>query len=562
MRDIQGHWAQPCIEYLVQKEIVSGYPDDTFRPEQAITRAEFAAIVGKAFELPARRSPKRFSDVPPDYWASALIDQVYQAQWLSGFTNGTFGPQQLMPRVQVVVALAAGLELIALHPAAEAVKRTFVDTAKIPPYAIAGVAAALEHGLIVSHPERDRLRPLQPTTRADAAAFVYRALVEQTGIASVLSSELIAKLEPAATNPNHAERRGVWLTNVDSEVLFSRQNLAEAIDRLADCGFNTLYPTVWNGGFTLYPSAIAEPVLGERQRLRPRGSRAAEPPADRDMLQECVELAHDKQLKVIPWFEYGFFARQGNTLRPQRPHWFTQQRNGTQIDKHKMEWLNPFHPEVQQFYLSLIEELMSRYAVDGFQIDDHFGLPASFGYDPYTAQHYRSETGRLVPSDFQEVRWMRWRAEKITDFVKQVGQTVKRHRPQALFSVSPNPPAFSYKNFLQDWPQWLTVAPVDEVIIQTYRWDLASFVRELQKPTVQELRSQVPINIGVLSGLRNRPMPLPILKQQCQAVRANDYAGMAFFFYETLWQTAGESLETREGTFKALFAATDNINSQ
>ncbi|MEM6437893.1 MAG: family 10 glycosylhydrolase, partial [Cyanobacteria bacterium P01_D01_bin.115] len=159
-----------------------------------------------------------------------------------------------------------------------------------------------------------------------------------------------------------------------------------------------------------------------------------------------------------------------------------------------------------------------------------FGLPTSFGYDPYTAQRYRAETGRLVPSNFQEARWMRWRANKITDFVTQVGQTVKKHRPQARFSVSPNPPAFSYRNFLQDWPQWLTVAPVDEVIIQTYRWNVASFVRELQKPTVQELRSQVPISIGVLSGLRNRPMPLPLLKQQCQAVRANGYAGMAFFF--------------------------------
>ncbi|MEL6398966.1 MAG: family 10 glycosylhydrolase [Cyanobacteria bacterium J06626_4] len=556
MLDIQGHWAQPCIEYLVQQDIVSGYPDDTFRPEQAITRAEFAAIIGQAFELPTRRSPKRFTDVPPDYWASALIDQIYRAQWLSGFTNDTFRPQQLMPRVQVVVALAAGLELMALHPAAEAVKRTFVDAASIPPYAIAGVAAALEQGLIVSYPQRDRLRPLQPTTRADAAAFVYRALVEQTGIPSVLSSELIATLEPTDTLPSQAERRGVWLTNVDSEVLFSRQNLTAAIERLADCGFNTLYPTVWNGGFTLYPSAIAESVLGERQRLRPRGSRAAEPARDYDMLQACVELAHAQQLQVIPWFEYGFFARQGNTLRPRRPHWFTQQRDGTPIDKHKMEWLNPFHPEVQQFYLALIEELMSRYAVDGFQIDDHFGLPTSFGYDPYTAQRYRAETGRLVPSNFQEARWMRWRANKITDFVTQVGQTVKKHRPQARFSVSPNPPAFSYRNFLQDWPQWLTVAPVDEVIIQTYRWNVASFVRELQKPTVQELRSQVPISIGVLSGLRNRPMPLPILKQQCQAVRANGYAGMAFFFYETLWQPAGEALATREGTFKTLFAAT------
>jgi uncharacterized lipoprotein YddW (UPF0748 family) len=49
-------------------------------------------------------------------------------------------------------------------------------------------------------------------------------------------------------------------------------------------------------------------------------------------------------------------------------------------------------------------------------------------------------------------------------------------------------------------------------------------------------------------------MPLPILKQQCLAVRAHGYAGLAFFFYETVWQTAGESPDLREATLKALLA--------
>jgi uncharacterized lipoprotein YddW (UPF0748 family) len=53
-------------------------------------------------------------------------------------------------------------------------------------------------------------------------------------------------------------------------------------------------------------------------------------------------------------------------------------------------------------------------------------------------------------------------------------------------------------------------------------------------------------------------MPLPILKQQCQAVRANGYAGMAFFFYESLWQTAGESPDLRQTTLKALLGNTAN----
>lgn len=555
MEDIQGHWAQPCIEYLLFKKVFAGYPDGTFRPEQAITRAEFAVIVSRAFALTAKRTPTRFSDVPNHHWAKAVIDQVYCAEWLSGFTNGTFAPDKLMPRVQVLVALSAGLGLVPLHPAIAAVKATFSDAAKIPSYAIPGVAAALENRLVVNVPQRDRLRPMDQTTRAEASAFLYQALMMQSGLASVLPANIIATL-PDSDVPNlKRELRGVWLTNVDSEVLFTRQNLAEAVDRLVDCGINTLYPTVWNGGFTLFPSAIAEPVLGESYRLHPGLTRSPRESAQagRDMLQECLELAHAKDLKVIPWFEYGFFARHGNSLRQRRPHWFTHQHDGTQVDKHRMEWLNPFHPEVQKFFLDLIADLMTRYEVDGFQIDDHFGLPTTFGYDPYTTQLYRSETGKLAPRNAQDATWVRWRADKLTEFVQKVAHMVKHQRPQAIFSISPNPPAFSYNNFLQDWPKWLAIAPVDEVVIQTYRWNLSSFVNELQKPAVQELLSKVPISIGVLSGLRNRPMPLAVLKQQCQAVRANGYAGMSFFFYESLWQTSGESPDLRLATLKALF---------
>lgn len=550
MQDIQGHWAQPCIEYLLKQSVFAGYPDGTFQPEKAITRAEFAVIASRAFNLSGKRPGKRFTDVPDNYWAREVIDQIYRAAWLSGYTDGTFGPNQLMPRVQVLVALAAGLELAPFHPVIDVVKGTFADAAQIPDYAMSGVAAAIEHRLIVDVSQRDRLRPMSPTTRAEAAAFLYQALVAQKGIPSVFADNLIVtfKLDTPA------ELRGVWLTNVDSEVLFSRQNLAEGIDQLVDCGFNTLYPTVWNGGFTLFPSAIAESVLGEKQRLHPGLTRSPREAAqdNRDMLVECIELAHAKKLRVVPWFEYGFFARRGNSLRARQPLWFTHQRDGTQTDKHGMEWLNPFRPEVQEFYLALIADLMSRYPVDGFQIDDHFGLPTEFGYDPYTTQRYRAETGKSAPSDPRERDWMRWRADKITDFVTQVAQTVKQHRPQATFSVSPNPPVFSYENFLQDWSRWLTAASVDEVVIQTYRWNLMSFVNELQKPAIRSLQPQVSINIGVLAGLRNRPMPLPILKQQCQAVRANGYAGMAFFFYETLWQPAEESLNLRRATLKAL----------
>ncbi len=98
-----------------------------------------------------------------------------------------------------------------------------------------------------------------------------------------------------------AEIRGVWLTNIDSDVLFERQKLSDAIDTLSRLNFNTLYPTVWNWGHTLYPSEVAKNAIGHS--LDP-----TEGLQGRDILAETVERGHSKGMAVIPWFEFGFMG--------------------------------------------------------------------------------------------------------------------------------------------------------------------------------------------------------------------------------------------------------------
>ncbi len=69
------------------------------------------------------------------------------------------------------------------------------------------------------------------------------------------------------STPNNTELRGVWLTNIDSDVLFSSENTTSALQLLKQLNFNTVYPTVWNWGYTLYPSKIAKGVIGELARI-------------------------------------------------------------------------------------------------------------------------------------------------------------------------------------------------------------------------------------------------------------------------------------------------------
>lgn len=200
-----------------------------------------------------------------------------------------------------------------------------------------------------------------------------------------------------AQNPDFgaAELRSVWLTNIDSDVLFERSRLALALQRLDELNFNTVYPTVWNWGWTLYPSKIAQSVIGRSLDPTPGLQR-------RDMLKEVVDVGHQKGLTVIPWFEFGFMAPADSQLAKRHPQWLTNRVNGTQIvteGTHDRVWLNPFHPEVQQFIQNLIVEIVRNYNIDGIQFDDHFGLPSELGYDAYTVALYKKEhNGKAPPS--------------------------------------------------------------------------------------------------------------------------------------------------------------------
>ena len=370
----------------------------------------------------------------------------------------------------------------------------------------------------------------------------------------------------ASSNAN-AELRGVWITNVDSQVLFTPDALEESIQRLADSHFNTVYPAVWSWGYTLYPSQVGQRETGYKQGLYPdledegRNEALEAAQGDRDMLLEMVASAHAQGLSVIPWFEFGFMAPATSPLAQRHPDWLTQKRGGLpnaqlyQEGRHTRVWLNPFHPEVQQFILDLIAELMDNYAVDGLQLDDHFGLPVAFGYDPYTIGLYQQEhAGQSPPSNPYNPEWTRWRADKITEFLGRVFQVVKARRPHSTLSVSPNPARFAYDNFLQDWPRWRQIGYVEELIVQVYRDSVSAFRNTLQSREIQQAKQHIPTSVGILTGLKDAPVPMSLIQQQAQIVRDMDLAGMSFFFYDTLWTAEGEDSRDRLAAIQQLFA--------
>ena len=102
-------------------------------------------------------------------------------------------------------------------------------------------------------------------------------------------------------------QKAVWLTNIDSDVMNSRKNLAEGLQRLSDLGFNTIYPVVWQRGYTLYPSEVSKQLSGAA--ILPNS-----PFVGRDVLAEILELAQPLKIRTIPWFEYGLMVPPKSTI--------------------------------------------------------------------------------------------------------------------------------------------------------------------------------------------------------------------------------------------------------
>lgn len=555
--DVQGHWAQGCIEALAKQNIINGYPDNTFRPDATVTRAEYSVMVGKAFPtLKSTRNPIDFLDVPSQHWAYNAIQKAYQAGFLSGYPGGVFKPTENIVRVQALGALAGGLAYTTQQPIESTLNAAFTDAQQIPAYAKGAIAAATENGLIVNYPTIKQLNPNKPISRAELATSLCRAMPSYTVL--VPNQFVAGSLQPASFTsdpvpaPSH-EMRGAWITNVDSEVMFDRTAMHNAIQDLAELNFNTLYPTVWNWGYTQYPSEVTKQAMGISVDPRVPGLQ------NRDFLAEMVSEARRHGLSVMPWFEFGFMTTAESELRRLHPDWITRRQDGSEVwmeGIYPRVWLNPFKPEVQQFIQDLILELVNRYDIDGIQLDDHFGLPFEFGYDSYTVALYQQENqGKAPPSDPKDPAWIRWRAQKITDFTARLFKAVKARKPEVLLTLSPNNYRFSLNHSLQDWLTWERQGYIEELVLQAYRDDRSSFIAELTSPEVQDARRHIPVAIGILTGLRDRPVPIQWVQEQVKTARQMGFPGVSFFFYETMWNLSNEGMNDRKIAFQKLFDA-------
>jgi hypothetical protein len=203
--DIGGHWAKDFVTALVNRGLVSGFADGTFRPEAPLTRAQYAAVISKTFQLPTTNSNRNFTDIPPGFWAAEAIAQAAGMGFISGFPDGSFRPGQNLTKIQAIVSLVNGLKL---SGGSTNVLFGYGDRAQIPSYATSAVAIATQKMFIANYPDSSQLEPLRDIKRGELTALIYQALVSQ-GKEQPIASRYIVKPESVEI-PSFTDLVGHW----------------------------------------------------------------------------------------------------------------------------------------------------------------------------------------------------------------------------------------------------------------------------------------------------------------------------------------------------------------
>ncbi|MDJ1177884.1 family 10 glycosylhydrolase [Roseofilum sp. BLCC_M91] len=528
--DITNHWAQAVIEQLADQKVVSGYLDGQFKPDAPMNRAEFAALLSRAFpHYPKRgQTGMQFKDVPPSYWAYGVIRSAYESGFLRGYSNEQFQPTDRLTRLQALLALSNGLKYEPQNLVEMTLNETFEDADRIPEYARSAIAAAAEQELVVNYPDVKQLRPNAIATRAEIVAMIAQARQTANSVSPV-PDQYIAKVTLSPPVQLTGELRGVGLTQLTPNLRFFPNNTETAIEYLSQFNFNTLYPSLWNQGQTPYPSTLLQQLTGLAH------------PSD-DPLAELLQACRRKRLCIMGWWQGGLKIPAKSPLLENRRHWIATRQDGNGqfgMGESSYVWLNPFHPEVQAFILDLVAEMVREYEIQGIQLDSSFCPPVALGYDRVTTKLYQQDHGgKRPPSNPQDPHWVNWRRDRLTDLLKQISARIKKEKPYCLLGfVADLHPA----DTLQDPQLWASDNVIEELIID------AEAQEDLDHPAIALGQHKIPVSLG----LSTQHISLAQIKQHLQQVRDRNLAGICFFSYTTLMALLAQKQAEQE--FSALF---------
>lgn len=175
-----NHWAAKQITELTEKGVIVGYPDGTFKPDDNVTRAEFASMSIKALgqEHATIAQPVKFTDIEPGFWAYDAIQKALYFDLISCPPEGQpFRPDDTVTRAESISVAVNALttEQISNIKAKEVLSKKFADVNEVPEWFLIPAGKAEILNMLVTIPSKDkaRIEANRPATRAEVAAILY-----------------------------------------------------------------------------------------------------------------------------------------------------------------------------------------------------------------------------------------------------------------------------------------------------------------------------------------------------------------------------------------------------
>ncbi|NEP90816.1 MAG: family 10 glycosylhydrolase [Okeania sp. SIO2C2] len=339
-----------------------------------------------------------------------------------------------------------------------------------------------------------------------------------------------------------AEIRAVWLDRGTIVRARSERGLAMVFDRLAAAGINTVFFETLNAGYTIYPSNVA-----------PRQNPLT---ISWDPLESAVKLARERNMEIHAWiwtFATGNKAHNRALGQPDsylgpvisaHPNWVMTDKRGRK--RHPSDgkvYMDPANPYVRQYLLRIIDEIASRYQVDGIQLDyirypfQNPGRNFSYGYSTIARQQFQRLHGvdpmKISSRDRQNRwKWTEFKINQVNSFVADISKFLKQKYPRMILSaaVFPFPRHERFDKIQQDWETWVLRGDIDLLTPMTYALDTNRFQQITQPLTSTRVLGSTLITPAV--KLLNLPEIVAV--DQIQAARDLPTGGYIIFAAERI----------------------------
>jgi len=305
------------------------------------------------------------------------------------------------------------------------------------------------------------------------------------------------------------------------------------VNYAASSNVNAIMPEVRLRGDAYYAST-----------LEPPGTGVAPSPAGYDSLADCIAKAHPLGIEVHPWVvTYRIWTTTTGPGHTTPEHlWWTHGPGNTDPAQDWMMYsdtgawdysgtvsLDPGHPAVQDYLVTVFMDIVNRYDVDGLNLDYLRYPGTNWGYNPASVQRFNAEYGRSGNPSPGDTTWQNWRRDQITNLVKRLYLEIKAVKPQVKLSADVwNSWSTGNATYLQDWNSWMQNHWIDFVHPMLYTSNNTTYHGWLDDAVNRQYGRHVYPLVDASLGITANVLP------QIDLVRQHGFPGLGLYAYNSI----------------------------